>query len=72
MVSKNSSGMRELAMAVISSVEETTGRRRKPHAAGVLSELVTPGILGEDAPHGLGRGGEEVAATVPSGVLRPH
>src|SRR4051794_7275756 len=27
------------------------------------------GVLDQDAPHGLGRGGEEVAAAVPAGVL---
>src|SRR5262249_38523805 len=30
------------------------------------------GAVDEDAPHGLGRGGEEVAAALPARVVRPH
>ncbi len=34
-------------------------------AAGVADARLAPGVLDEDAPHGLGRRAEEVAAAVP-------
>jgi hypothetical protein len=36
-----------------------------PAQAPVFDALLPPGILDQDAAHGLGRGGEEMAATVP-------
>src|SRR5262249_1953751 len=42
-----------------------------PPSAAVLLAPLAAGILDEDAPHGLGGGGEEVPLTVPPPIPRP-
>ena len=51
-----------------SSTSSRSTRSRPPPA---LTAGLAAGVLDEDAAHGLGRGGEEVAAAVPARVVRP-
>ena len=44
----------------------TSSSDRARSLAAVLPGLLAAGVLDQDPPHGLGRGGEEVAAALPA------